>query len=142
MRGMWCSCRAADVCFSLQALVVQRSLQCTLLAVRLLLSSLHMYSFGFFNVMMDVRCCCGLVVDCCRAVFLPRYSTYGQTLGHTPGQTADCRYEESLAAYDRLLKFDPNWYQWTSYVNVMAMYPWALLGAKGPQVGNRCCIGF
>jgi hypothetical protein len=34
-----------------------------------------------------------------------------------------------------MLKYDPNWYQWTSYVNVMATYPLALLGAKGPQVG-------
>jgi hypothetical protein len=40
-----------------------------------------------------------------------------------------------------MLKYDPNWYQWTSYVNVMATYPLALLGAKGPQVSPCCGLG-
>lgn len=44
------------------------------------------------------------------------------------------RYAESLAVYDKLIALDPNWYQWTSYVNIMALYPWVLLGAKGPEV--------
>lgn len=44
------------------------------------------------------------------------------------------RYEEALVAFDKLLACDPNWYSWTSYVNVMAVYPFVLLGAKGPEV--------
>eukprot|EP00775_Hariotina_reticulata_P011519 gene11519-11662_t len=43
------------------------------------------------------------------------------------------RYEESLPAYERLLKLDSNWYQFSSYVNVFSTYPLALLGAKGAE---------
>ncbi|KAF6250559.1 hypothetical protein COO60DRAFT_797819 [Scenedesmus sp. NREL 46B-D3] len=50
------------------------------------------------------------------------------------------RYQESLAAYDEMLRYDRNWYQRASYVNVMATIPLALLGAKGPQVpAVPCC---
>lgn len=45
-----------------------------------------------------------------------------------------CRYEESFAAYEQLLNADGNWYSWSSYVNVMALYPFVVLGAKGSKV--------
>lgn len=47
-----------------------------------------------------------------------------------------CRYDEAFAAYERLLSADGNWYSWSSYVNVMALYPFVLLGAKGPRVSE------
>jgi hypothetical protein len=56
------------------------------------------------------RCCCCCCCCCC------------------------CRYEESLAAYNKVLAADPNWYSWSSYVNVMALYPFVILGARGPKV--------
>lgn len=47
-----------------------------------------------------------------------------------------CRYEEALAAYDKLLNCDGNWYNYSSYVNVMALYPFVVLAARGPKVGG------